>query len=415
MKQKKLLRSDEIHRKTASAEGHKAKPLLVRWITGSKIIKLATVFVILCVFVTAIVILNRPDPDAVPSSVSGFVFVPAKVKDVTYDDAEPDYVRSEGRRLGRQELKIEILSGVHKGEILPLTNYLSALANVDVRTGDRIIVRMITNEDGTYYTAMYNYDRGIVLGIFILVFMVLLVTIGGKKGAKALIGLVFTLICLWFILMPMMMRGFNSIMVTSIIAIVTATASLLLLDGFTRKALAAITGCIAGVITAGCSTALVGRITPLNGFNMSDAESLVLQVTDKGMTISGLLVCGVLIASLGAVMDVAISIASSVNELHAINPELPVRKLFVSGMNIGRDAMGTMANTLILAFVGSSLNMLILTRAYDVPLLQLVNSDYIGIEIVQGVAGSIGIILTVPFVALMSAWLMVRGGKRGIC
>lgn len=399
-------------KETVFPKDSRTKSLFIRWVNKRNIIKLAVFVLTLGVFITAIVILNRPDPADVPSSVSGFVFVPAKVRDVTYDDAEPDYVRSEGRRLGKQELNVEILSGVHKGELLPLTNYLSALANVDVHAGDRIIVRIITNEDGTYYTAMYNYDRGIVLGIIVLVFAVLLVAIGGKKGIKSLMGLIFTLVSLWFVLMPMMMRGYNSIMVTGIISIITTTVCLLLLDGFTKKALSAILGCIAGVAAAGFSAAVTGRITPLNGFNMSEAETMILQVTDKGMTISGLLVCGVLIASLGAVMDVAISIASSVNELYTLNPELSVRKLFSSGMNIGRDAMGTMANTLILAFVGSSLNMLILTKAYGIPLIQLINSDYIGIEIVQGMAGSLGIILTVPFVALISAWMMAGNSGR---
>ncbi len=372
------------------------------------IIRVLVLILFLGIFITAAVIINRPDPTDVPSSASRFVFVPARVTDVLYDDAEPDYVRSEGRRLGKQELKIEILGGVHKGEILQLTNYLSALANVDVHTGDRIIVRIDTNEKGILYAVMYNYDRSMVLGVFILVFMLLLVAIGGKKGAKALLGLIFTLVCIWFILMPLMMRGFNSILITSVIAVVTTTVSLLLLDGFTRKAVSAVLGCTAGVAAAGIIAALVGYLTPFNGFNMSDAESLILNVTDKGMKISGLLVSGVLIAALGAVMDVAMSIASSVNELYTLNHDLSLGKLFVSGMNIGRDAMGTMANTLILAFVGSSLNTLILTRAYDIPFIQLINSDYIGVEVIQGVAGSIGIILTVPLVAFISSWLMTR-------
>lgn len=372
------------------------------------IIRVLVLILFLGIFITAAVIINPPDPTDVPSSASRFVFVPARVTDVLYDDAEPDYVRSEGRRLGKQELKIEILGGVHKGEILQLTNYLSALANVDVHTGDRIIVRIDTNEKGILYAVMYNYDRSMVLGVFILVFMLLLVAIGGKKGAKALLGLIFTLVCIWFILMPLMMRGFNSILITSVIAVVTTTVSLLLLDGFTRKAVSAVLGCTAGVAAAGIIAALVGYLTPFNGFNMSDAESLILNVTDKGMKISGLLVSGVLIAALGAVMDVAMSIASSVNELYTLNHDLSLGKLFVSGMNIGRDAMGTMANTLILAFVGSSLNTLILTRAYDIPFIQLINSDYIGVEVIQGVAGSIGIILTVPLVAFISSWLMTR-------
>ena len=158
--------------------------------------------------------------------------------------------------------------------------------------------------------------------------------------------------------------------------------------------------------------ALVGVLTPINGFNMSEAEELILRAGDGGLTISGLLVCGILISSLGAVMDVAMSIASASHELHTLNPELSAGQLFRSGMNIGRDAMGTMANTLILAFAGSSMNMLLLFQIYDYPTLQIINSDMMAIEIIQGVAGSTGIILTVPLVAFLSAYFMSMPVKK---
>ena len=112
--------------------------------------------------------------------------------------------------------------------------------------------------------------------------------------------------------------------------------------------------------------------------------------------------CGVLISALGAVMDVALGIASSVWELREQNPALSAKELFGSGMHIGRDAMGTMANTLILAFAGSSLNMLLLVQTYDIPFIQLINTDYICIEVIQSIAGAMGILLTVPIVAFIS-------------
>ena len=120
----------------------------------------------------------------------------------------------------------------------------------------------------------------------------------------------------------------------------------------------------------------------------------------------GLLVGGIVISALGAVMDVTMGIASSLSEVHAANPELSRRELFRSGMNIGQDAMGTMANTLILAFAGSSLNTLLLFQIFDYPMIQIFNADSIAIEIIRGVAGTIGIILTVPLVALLSAEIM---------
>ncbi len=349
--------------------------------------------------------LNWPDGGH-PTASSQLVFVPAEVTAVLSDDAQPDFENSEGRRIGTQKLEIRVLSGEHRGEILPLTNYMSALFNVDVDRGDRVIVRLITREDGSYYAALFNYDRGLVLGAVLLVFCGVLAVLGGWKGIRALLGLVFTLAVIWFLLIPGLIRGWPAIPLTIAVAAVTAAASLILLDGLTRKSLCAVLGCVGGVAAAGLCAGVVGEVTPMNGFNMSEAENLLLYGAEKGLTVSGLLVCGVLIAALGAVMDVAMSIASAAWELRERSPDLPPRELFRSGMNIGRDAMGTMANTLILAFAGSSLNLLILVQVYDIPFLQLVNTDFICIEVLQSVAGSMGILLTVPLVAGISARLM---------
>ena len=362
----------------------------------------------LALLVLAALWLNRPE-EGTPTASSQLIFVPAKVTAVLEDDAQPDWENSEGRRIGTQELEIRILSGQHRGEVLPLTNYLSALFNVDVGVGDRVIVRLITQEDGSYYASLFNYDRALVMGGAMLVFCAVLVLLGGRKGVRALLGLVFTLVCLWFLLIPGLIRGLPAIPLTIAVAAVCAAASLILLDGPSRKSLCAILGCVGGVAAAGLFAALVGAITPMDGFNMSEAENLLLYGAEKGLSIRGLLVCGVLVAALGAVMDVAMSIASAAWELREHNDGLSRRELFRSGMNIGRDAMGTMANTLILAFAGSSFNLLILIQIYDIPFLQLANTDFLCIEVLQSVAGSMGILLTVPLVAAISAYLMAPG------
>lgn len=363
---------------------------------------------VLALLVLAALWLNRPE-EGTPTASSQLIFVPAKVTAVLEDDAQPDWENSEGRRIGTQELEIRILSGQHRGEVLPLTNYLSALFNVDVGVGDRVIVRLITQEGGSYYASLFNYDRALVMGGAMLVFCAVLVLLGGRKGVRALLGLVFTLVCLWFLLIPGLIRGLPAIPLTIAVAAVCAAASLILLDGPSRKSLCAILGCVGGVAAAGLFAALVGALTPMDGFNMSEAENLLLYGAEKGLSIRGLLVCGVLVAALGAVMDVAMSIASAAWELREHNDGLSRRELFRSGMNIGRDAMGTMANTLILAFAGSSFNLLILIQIYDIPFLQLANTDFLCIEMLQSVAGSMGILLTVPLVAAISAYLMAPG------
>ena len=374
--------------------------------------RLAVMAVVLAALTVCTVWLHRPVEGEVASSASQMVYERAVVTAVLSDDAFPDYDNAEGRRVGTQELEIQIQTGAHKNEVMSLTNYMSALFNVDLKKGDSIIVRIMTDEDGAYYASLFNYNRGRVLGVFVLLFFVLLAVLGGKKGLGALLGLLFTLGCIWLILIPCLIRGIPAVPVTVGIIAVTAAGALIFLNGFSEKTLCSVLGCVIGVVAAGGIAAAVGAATPMNGFNMSEAENLLLYGADKGLKISGLLVCGVLISALGAVMDVALGIASAVWEIHEQNPALTARQLFRSGMHIGQDAMGTMANTLILAFTGSSLNILILVQTYEIPFLQLINTDYICIEVIQSIAGAMGILLTVPIVAFISARLMAAQGKR---
>lgn len=349
---------------------------------------------------------NQPDPNQTATSASLKQFVPARVVNVLQDDAEPD-TWTEGLRLGSQLLEVRLESGKWKGTVLETPNFLNAYFNIDVAAGDRILVYVDFAEDGSPYIAtIYSYYRTPVLIGLILVFFALLIFLGGGKGVRALGGLLFTLGCLWYILIPLLRKGWPTIPLTVGIVALTAAVTLILLTGYTKKTLCAILGCIAGVSSAGLVATLVGILTPINGFNMPEAEDLILRAADRGLMVSGLLISGILISSLGAVMDVAMSISSACSELVALNPKLNRWQIFRSGMNIGRDAMGTMANTLILAFTGASLNTLILFQVFDYPGIQLINSDMMVIELIQGLSGSIGILLTVPLVAAVSAWLM---------
>ena len=340
--------------------------------------------------------INRTKEGETAADSSRMVYAPARVTAVLSDNAQEDFENAEGRRVGDQELEIRILSGDHKDEIMTVTNYMSALFNVDVQQGDRIIVRIMTDENGSYYASVFNYDRGIVLGGFLLVFFILLAALGGKKGLGALAGLLLTLGCIWFILIPCLLRGAPAIPVTIAVSAVSAAAGLIFLNGYSKKTFCAVCGCVGGVLAAGIAAAVAGTLSPMNGFNMQEAENLILYGAHEGL------------------MDVALGIASSVWEMKKQNPDASAGSLFRSGMQIGKDAMGTMANTLILAFAGSSLNMLILVQTYDIPFLQLINTDSIALEVVQSVAGSVGILLTVPLVAFISARLMARRKKAGV-
>lgn len=351
-------------------------------------------------------VLEYTEPDREATAARKRFFAVARVTDILDDNAETqDW--TEGRRIGQQYLEVEILNGPWKGETLEAINYLTIYTNVDAKIGTKIVVRLDLDDEGApYIISIPNYNRAPVLLGLLAIFAALLLLIGRKKGLTALLGLVYTLACVWFIQVPMILRGAQPVAVTVVLVALTTAASLLFLNGFSRKTLCATLGCIGGVAVAGIFAALCGSISPLNGFNLPEAEELVLRASDRGLKISGLFVSGILIASLGAVMDVAMSISSACWELRELNPDLPRKALFRSGMNIGQDAMGTMANTLILAFAGSSLNTLLLFQIFDYPMIQIFNADSIAIEIIRGVAGTIGIILTVPLVALLSAEIM---------
>ena len=336
------------------------------------------------------------------------LFAPAKVTAILADNAQTE-PWSEGLRLGAQQLELEILRGPYKGAVLQAVNYLSAYANVDCRVGTRVIVRLDLDDAGNpYVLSIPNYDRGTVLLAMVGVFALILVLIGGKKGVMALLGLFYTLAGVWFLLIPMVLRGAPPIPSAVAVAALTAAASLLLLTGFSRKTLCAGLGCVCGVAAAGLFAWIVGKLTPISGFNMGEAEDLVLRAGEQPLEIRGLLISGILIASLGAVMDVAMSISSACSELLALDPKITAGRLFRSGMNIGRDAMGTMANTLILAFAGASFNLLLLFQVYGYPMIQIFNSDAMAIELIQSISGSVGILLTVPLVSLFAALLLTR-------
>jgi len=154
------------------------------------------------------------------------------------------------------------------------------------------------------------------------------------------------------------------------------------------------------------------QLVHVTAYQMDEAEGLILVRGDTGLKLEGLLLSGILIAAEGAVMDTAMSVASAMSELKQKRSDIGMVELFRSGMHIGRDATGTMANTLVLAFAGSSLNMMVLIYSYRVSFNQLMNTDFIAVEVVRGVAGSMGIILTVPAVAIITAWLLTRKDKK---
>lgn len=339
---------------------------------------------------------------------AGITYETARVLAVLSDDTAPD-PETENVRRGSQELRVELLSGRHKGDVAQLTNYLSAFYNVYVKAGDKVAVSVNTLATGEYSVSVYNYSRDLWIWVFVGIFALVLLAVGGRQGLRALLGLGVTVLCVIFLLVPLLVqRGWPPIPTTLAVVAYTTFVTFVLLGGVQVKTMVAALGSFGGVALAGILAWGACKVVHISGMNMDEAESLLLTAVDNGLKIKGLYICGILIAAEGAVMDIAMSISSAVDELHRVNPALTAGELFRSGMNIGRDAMGTMANTLVLAFAGTSLNMMIFIYAYDVSYTQLLNTDFVAIEVIRSLSASIGIVLTVPLVAAISAWLLTR-------
>lgn len=187
---------------------------------------------------------------------------------------------------------------------------------------------------------------------------------------------------------------------------------MLIISGLSRKTFSAIIGTVGGVVLAGALALIIGTLAKLTGLGNEEANMLMFIPHDVYFNFKGLLFAGIIIGTMGATMDVGMSIASAMNEIKENSPQIKKADLIKAGMNVGKDTMATMANTLILAYVGGSLHLLLLLIAYETPFSHIINWDMIASEIVRAIAGSIGIIFTIPITALASAFIEERFGRE---
>ena len=229
---------------------------------------------------------------------------------------------------------------------------------------------------------VYSYDRSKAVIGFLVFFCTLLILIGGSKGLKSVLALFLTFASFLFFFFPLLMHGVAPILAAVITATIILSLTVWLICGQTKKALAAGIASFGGVLAAGLSAEIFGAMAQLSGYNVTNIEALLFVAQSTRIDVGGLLFAGILFASLGAVLDIAMDVSAAVAEVAEAHPASS-RELFASGMRVGQDVMGTMAATLILAVFGGSLGTWVLDYVYDLPLLQLVNSNGLDIVIMQ--------------------------------
>ena len=377
----------------------------------SLLIKVVAAVIFIAVNCLLIFFLNKDKPKFEFKDGFGTEYETARVLAVTGDNTVID-AKTDNVRKGSMDLKLQILSGRYKGDICFVKNYLSAIYSVYVQENDKVSVRIDTTAEGVYSVSIYNYNRvPLILGLVVL-FLLILAAVGGKKGAMAFLGLAYTFVAIVFILIPLAFRGFNPIWVTVAVLAVTTCFSFVLIGDLSKKTAAAVLGTMCGVLFAAILGEAATRIGSLTIYQTDEAEALLLLLSSYPIKLRGLFTSAILISAIGAVMDVSMSVSSAVSEIASLNPGMGFYKLFKSGLNIGRDAMGTMANTLVLAYAGSSLSMMVLIYSYGVSLNQLLNTDFVAIELIMAISGSVGIIMTVPCVAAIAAGIFSGTKKK---
>lgn len=317
---------------------------------------------------------------------------------------------------------VKITSGEMKGKVITVQNSVSGKINDEssntqsfARVGDNVLVNVDKYKSGDPSSAyIYEIVRYRYLYELGAVFVILLIVIGGFKGFKSVITLAITGFAIVKVLIPLVMQGFNPIFVATAICLFLIVVNLTIISGRNEKTLAAIIGTSGGVVIAGAIALFSNSILRVSGLTDDEMQTIIYTVQNANFNFSGLLFAEIIMGALGAVMDTSISIASAIKELKDARQDMNMKELVKSGMNVGKDIMGSMSNTLILAYAGGAMYLMIMIASYSytTSISTAINQDVIAAEVLKALAGSIGLIFAIPITAFAASFLITRKKKK---
>jgi uncharacterized membrane protein len=370
-------------------------------------------FAVFIVFAMPVVVMNLSRPITYTMYESGTIFYEkGKIIEILEEKLEPA-PGMPGRELGRQTVIVKMTNGAMKGQKIMIDNDLSTTHNIRVDVGQNVIVKADRPEGVTPFYSLYNYDRTPGLLTVGLIFVAIMCLVGQYKGLRGALGLGVSLFFILCFLLPAIYHGYSPVLMAAVTVIIIAAFSMLLLNGYSRKTIIAIAATGVGVLVSAVFFFLLSALLSLSGYNIDAAEDLIVISNGTGLQIGQVLFAGVLVASLGAVMDMCISVASALYEIKKQRPDATGREIYRSGMAIGRDMIGAMCQTLVLAFMGSSLSTLLVLVSYGAKPDQFLSSDFVAVETVHSVAGSLATIFAVPITAGLCAGFLSRRKPAG--
>lgn len=298
---------------------------------------------------------------------------------------------------------IQIIDGMYAG-----SQYVR-----QVEPGDKVMMISSENEvPGSPTWQFSDYYRMDKIYILAVIFLLAILLIGRWKGVNTILSLGFTFCFVFLVFVPSVMAGYNAYIWSAITCVFTIVMTLLLINSTSKKTWATIIGCISGTIIAALGTMIMSKAMDLTGFVDEHSYYLTMLDTPTPINLRAVIFAAIIIGAVGAIMDVAMDISSSLYELSEHVPDISFGRLCKSGMAIGRDIMGTMANTLVLAYIGSSLSCIMILLTFATSMMDLLNREVIIVELLTAIVGSLAILLTVPCTVVTCGILYIGRRKR---
>ena len=317
-------------------------------------------------------------------------------------------------RSGEQRCTLEVLDGIFKGRTVEGVNMLNGSLEQDKLfvPGDKALVVISYDGDEVLSVTMTDHDRSTGELVLAALFILLLVAFAGRTGVRAVLSFVVTVLCLWKILVPLYLKGYNPIWVGLLVTLLLTVLIIALVYGFDRRCLAAVSGSFLGVLVT-CALGLVFTdLFKIHGAVMAYSESL-LYSGYQDLSLTQIFMAAIFIGASGAIMDLSVDITSAVYEVVEKRPDLSWREAARSGMNVGRSAMGTMTTTLLFAYSGGYIALLMVFMAQGTPVEHILNYKYVASELIHTVVGSIGLVTVAPFTAFCAGFLLTRAHFPG--
>ena len=311
----------------------------------------------------------------------------------------------------KQVVDVRIISGEFKDEVVELDNMLTGNPYYDIKLkkNTKVILHAEDNGNGVEFSVEDIKRSGNLVWLSLL-FCGLLIYVGRKKGLYSLVCILLTVLLITHVLSPIVLLGVNPILATMLICLAATAVTMYLVGGFNAKSTSALIGAVLSLLFASMLSYITMLTAHLTGF--ADENYMFLYTAHPELNFINITISTMILATLGAVMDVAMSIASTINEIFQVDSNKSVKELFFCGMNVGRDIIGTMANTLILVYLGGSLPLILLANNID--LQKFINLNQVVTEIASALIGSIAIVICVPFTAIAASQMIKHFSKKEI-